>query len=1030
MPGNDAAAVDDDYKDIGKALEQYSVAIAVKNMKFDESVSIETGREIISQENLRSNPSIYNVIKQIIARKSELAMTVKDGDQYPSAEVFTHSGGDMYGIKIEEITPSNYKVTLNSKVKKEDGKLVEGAIHYEIEADLENDEVCIIAGAAKISAVMKSPRALQNQVLSKFAEGIKEKENKTEQLVVMGTGSGKSFVIAGAAHAAASEKRNVIMIVPTEGDSNQLRDDIRNVQGKDAIDGSAMTLDAFARLLAEDIKGKQITLRADDVFFKQKAALVEHCMVLIDESHTHTFNNYSLAYLDLLRKNNCTLAITGTPTGKLQKMFGNEPLLDINLRTMQNEGLQRYIYPRVDHDISTEQEIVRQLVNGYFGRDDYLRPHETNPPAPDREPTGYKKPQDFLTSGEATTPEDAINKAIEHNRVRCLNQKNFIFSGDKKFREKMLGIYAAIAAGKYDGLTGLVSDIQTMRLNAEVQERVSLMKTLPYYQSKCHSDDMEFFSLAAQEAGPPKKIDLQAEILNAQKMHVANAINAFATEAFLKILGVKIHESFDDFEALAREGMLQKYLQKKWQDPKLQGHEIIDFAKLYDDAFQQKDSKYIPDGLKSIVARITKLPDPHKEQMKSKVLATLTNMMKARQGEDIATKLLQASEIDWPLDYVTSIASGDGQKWTDDQVKAASRVGCVMHVASDKKISAGYSDPNARSVQQALLSDEDELRSSENTAQLFGRVVRGKDGIAFAQQVVAKGVSSYGLDDVIANDSNRKTAIFRENEYYRKGKALVDAGHEHLFHLTKLSVHKDTPINEVTHKLTELTNTLLSEFETRENLIGVLEQHRNTPFEDAEKDRALIQEAKRQLELISVERVKLNKFFIQTINDYIKKTSTVHPGLHLHQLKFYKNLLQSRVFDDALIKFSLKVKELKNKSLSGDDRYIEAYNKAALLYAELSSLSTSYFNQHAIKDSTPEEWDEFREMCKRCIGEARPKLAKHRGVYKLLNELANFILDKMPFLHRTRFFTTQSEQALNKLEDTMELNKPGANTNG
>lgn len=1057
-----------EYADIGESLKQYSAAVAVKNMRFDQSVKVDEGRVLIAEENLRDNPSIYNVIQQIIAHKSELKMIQKEGDKYPSTEVFTHSGGQLYSIKLEEMDDGKrYKVTLNSKVEKnDDGKLEERAINYEIETDLDNDKLSIILGKTKIFQTMVSPRAIQNQVLSLFSEQILK--GQPRQLVVMGTGSGKSFVIAGAAHAA-SDKRNVVMIVPTLGDGKQLQGDIAKVQGGmdiPVVDGSAdeMTIEKFNALLIEEPKGKQIILRADDKYFKQKSALVSDCMVLIDESHTHTFNEYALAYLEHLKKFNCTLAVTGTPTGKLQQLFGI-PFLDVNLRTMQNAGLQRYIYPQVDkHLPDNEESLIHHLIQGYFGRVSYLRPHETQKSEPNREPIGYKSPQYFIDQLRQS-PEEAINSALENNKVVCLNQKNFIFSGDAGFRKKMLDVYCNIAKGKYEGPQGnfkaLESEIEQMRRDSEILERISLMETLPQYRYMSHS---ERHDIAIQQVNQNiKKVNLLEEIQFGQKLQVAQSINAIASESFLKFLGITTNE---DFGALVRQKKLQEYILKKIEGKKttITDNDIdVNYQKAKKVAQELAEGKIKSndrtiDELKpflTLVNVVKDLPEPHKKKYEEKALLVFHKILLAVKDPKQQSCLLNENDIDWPLDYATSIVPGDDKnhQWTEDEIKAASRAGCVMHLASDTKISAGYSDPFACSVQQALLSNQDPLRSSENTAQLFGRVVRGSDGIAFAQQVVVADVSHYDLESVVSNESNADVAKFRDQEFYREGKEAVEKvegslrrkevdemgekSQGGLFHLGNIRIPEGAKIEHVIGFCMLSTNTLLSEIEVRENLIRVLE-NKSSNFSD--NDNEILKEAKEQLHILSKERVRINHFFIQEIDKSILKAGQ-NKAEEIRELKFYRNLLLSRAFDDALGRFRIKLETLKKKATdkfgrTKNNNYAYAYNEAADLYGNLESLSFDYFNKHATKESTAEEWDKFRKDCITKINKAKPVLEKHRGFSEILHNLLFYVVSTITFgvapgLHKylsgeARFFKppkTDSAQELEILEKSIGLKK-------
>ena len=109
-------------------------------------------------------------------------------------------------------------------------------------------------------------------------------------------------------------------------------------------------LGAFRDKFTEVLEGEeydQIVLQAEHPLFQIIAPRIKDAMVLIDESHRHTFKKEDAELLATLKKENSILALTATPTSKLYEIFPGTPLDDLSLGGAIEIGTIRPIKPEV-----------------------------------------------------------------------------------------------------------------------------------------------------------------------------------------------------------------------------------------------------------------------------------------------------------------------------------------------------------------------------------------------------------------------------------------------------------------------------------------------------------------------------------------------------------------------------------------------------------------------------------------------------------------------------------------------------------
>ena len=190
---------------------------------------------------------------------------------------------------------------------------------------------------------------LQNETLAKFSQSLTDEDTSHQQrLAILGTGSGKSIVMAGIAQAVGK----TVMIVPdktlvdqqakevgdmhsaayvhgkkVEGpkvftldtlkDTTDVDIDWSAITKKGVIDRSALKeedLGAFRDKFTEVLEGEeydQIVLQAEHPLFQIIAPRIKDAMVLIDESHRHTFKKEDAELLATLKKENSIFSLNG-----------------------------------------------------------------------------------------------------------------------------------------------------------------------------------------------------------------------------------------------------------------------------------------------------------------------------------------------------------------------------------------------------------------------------------------------------------------------------------------------------------------------------------------------------------------------------------------------------------------------------------------------------------------------------------------------------------------------------------------------
>lgn len=389
----------------------------------------------------------------------------------------------------------------------------------------------------------KKPRPLQCEAMKMFSQQLRE--GNAQALSVLGTGTGKSWIIAGITQATG---RSVIVLpdkkLAIEAYSDALKPLLGEERSKSVYISGPESVEEFRKRLEDP--NHQIILLADDPLFHQKAACIHDTVVVMDESHEHTYTNENIVTLRSLAKNNIMLGLTGTPTSQLIDILG-QPIMTRNVRWAMDNAIMRQNYRQTVDHIGTRGENCDQLlidntVASYFARDEYLL----------RGP-GYCSIEDIKKGISAgTTEKDMIDQAIAKNRLRASAEKNFVFTGNNDFRLSILETYEQIAKGTYEPakLEQLQKQIAEDRREKEINARVSMLIQL-------HPDQKEdaIRTKVASEV-TLTKVDIKTEIETAQKQQIANTINAHALSIIYSTV------SYTEFEKKIRTGMLADFVEK------------------------------------------------------------------------------------------------------------------------------------------------------------------------------------------------------------------------------------------------------------------------------------------------------------------------------------------------------------------------------------------------------------------------------------------------------------------------------------
>lgn len=773
-------------------------------------VTVGSAKEIIAVENSKKDPKIGNVVKAILAKagkpNEEKSQWIKQADEKMHLEAAITIGGAVYTVDFTfdgvQEDQQEYTVNITSKLNAEvsRGKLFFDDNHsatVKLTYDKEGDLRAVTKKGLAVDTKSFVPHAYQNEILAKYADSLSA--GKEQRLAVMGTGSGKSIVMAGIAQAVG----RTVMIVPDKTLVDQQSSETQKMLGAGKVNGTSHTptvfhLDTikpnvdvdweglkkdlsdlqeedkqkireyFAKVIAGTEAYDQIVLQAEHPLFKIIAGEIKDSMVLIDESHRHTFNEDDAHILEGLKNRNSILALTATPTSKLYDLFSGEPLDDLSLGAAIQLGTIRPIKPEVAY--LEEKDLIDQAVVHYF--DDYYLQEGMNGYA---DPVELKEQIKKANTGmeDSVAQQQAVEQALVLNRIRA--QRNMGFSDDKATREKLAEVYQKIADGDASFLERYQAQVAELRKKSEYQARLQLGKKFGTVNEE---------EVLKQVSSHP--VNLKQDIETEQQKDIQRTINSFA-------LALIFNEKFTDIAEKDRTHKLEEYLSEC--DENIKKYKTKDgeipppfLNKLK--ACEEANRVKLNQALTKLGAPISKLPTEQKEAMVEYILDRAEAMVaKIKDSQPISEVVTHAAPVDLTklkVHYASAIDLNTDQDEIN-KLLAQIEAGLVTHIVADEVIATGVSIRDILNV-QVINSNSPVIEANINAIngilsgpQATGRCVRNKDVSARAQQYIDKRYQDKGLiltvDDIIDPKNSaaktREVMLNREQQAQREEQAVV-----------------------------------------------------------------------------------------------------------------------------------------------------------------------------------------------------------------------------------------------------------------
>lgn len=634
-------------KKVNKQLNTYTTAVTAVHLMDKktkgEAVSAHEFNTILQEYKSFEEVSFARIVDRIINHPVKNDKILQEKDKF-----VVHFGNMIYQVEVKSVRkPTDGKVSsaiqiLQTFEEKSDGgidmKILKDSPIITITSNASKEDAQAACVAANTDDILyqvgvgrevvfvngsRKPTELQIEAISKFSDNIGEGNPKC--LEVLGTGVGKSYIIAGIAQASSvstydeqsksDTPTQTVMILPNINLAKESLKDALIPKEKIYLSKPG-DIDKFEDQLRDP--GKLIVLLADDPEFHQKSERIKNRVVLMDESHEHTFNEKDLNNLMYLSENNVMLGLTGTPTSQLFRVLG-ESVMTYDVRWAMDHGHIRQCCLETDATALDDEDLIRKAVLAYFGRDEYL---EKGPGVESIDETKRNIKVLKTTFSDKTEEEIeiiAIDNAIKKNRLHGIEQKNFLFNGDNKFRETVLNAYEKIVKGQYNPakLIDLQEEIADMRKEKEVEARVKIIQAL-------HPEKMaEDIRVVVASAVDKPRVDLKQEALAGQKKQIADTINAHA----LKILltddkDIYKNTKVEDIEKIMRTGDF---------NPQEYGAKLV-----------KKSDEFIEESLKNIAP---KLQDPQRSAYIAQIKSVVESLQNHIPQKNIDDGLAQSDEI-------------------------------------------------------------------------------------------------------------------------------------------------------------------------------------------------------------------------------------------------------------------------------------------------------------------------------------------------------------------------------------------------
>ena len=635
-------------------------------------------------------PNISHIISELISNTDVIKwQNVSVSSSALIKNIAITFNGQVYNVIIKKPEPEKdeYEIDVIGEVQDDLSKFQHTSVCGKTVIKFEeNGQFVITPGDDEklkiLSNSQRAARPLQLNTVRKFAEGINSTTDPQNALLgLLGTGTGKSFVIAHLAEAIGSS----VIVVPSVDLAKEIINDAIKIkifggslrtsaEGiKISIGGSEITVNAqsknggnigpfvvLASELPEDDYGDaiikellkrndiHIVMPADSKRFSERLNLIKDQLLLIDESHQHAYTSSEAAKLKLVCSQNVTLALTGTPTGHLLGIFPPK-FIEFNLHDAIAAGALRNVdgkdvEPSADEEWS-EDDMVDKAIVAYF-----------------------RIPAEL----ESSTP--------------C--KKSMIFSDDKAIRDKLKVKLTNIANGTMEG--------------AELSKYKGLIK---------------------KDRRATEEPDLKNEMDKERVSSLKNTIISMA----ISLLYDKPLESLDDISLALRDKKLCKKTTDKAKalkgDIETRLSLLTSLAEL-----PTTEQDYIKQKIKELAikidGKINADPKPDNIQV---VLDDMSADIAALEG-DLSNKLNTE-----PYFVTAKKDPENDEKITATQRLALLRCGFANGSISDSRWATGVSITDVKaeiSVNPEPHFDDDfSLAGPLTRAQALGRVVRSKDGV-------------------------------------------------------------------------------------------------------------------------------------------------------------------------------------------------------------------------------------------------------------------------------------------------------------
>ena len=579
----------------------------------------------------------------------------------------------------------------------------------------QNEEIFATKTSSHVAFNAKSitPRQLQYNAMMAYANSISD--GKSQRVAELGTGTGKSFILAGLLHAVeggVSIVPNTALAEETKKDAlealDKMKSTMRVVLSVEcnvlyAESGKIDEIQSLRDFQKAIEQGTYMILTPDDPLFIEKVKLTRGRLFIIDEAHQIALNEYYRQVLDIIRtNNNAALYVSGTIDQDTLNILDPDKLGVVctqGLAEVTEAGILRQVEYEKNPQPVPSDDLIKKGLTEYFTGNTYLT---TQPGAftIDR----IKKEVQENPENE----EEIIKQAIKQNCKRRSAEKNFVFSGDAELRKNIQKQYEDVCNGEYpeDEMQILLRNIAHNRYANELETRKEILTGL--------HDDWDEDRIEKEAAKQTVEITLTKEEFSNelkldQKTIIAQSINAFA-------LSVLLGGKKETYEKLWRTGELDKYITKNQE-------------KIASAVVQHEALDKIAPGLPA-------------EQRKAYIEAVEHAIIELKKGSGILKPdVINLNALD--AKYTGSASAAEDQVQHDKEnakVLDQLRCGLVMHVFSGKDFTTGISIQNLFSVQQYIGNTKDPLNNFFDVAQLLGRVIRSDDGRAFASQIISEDV--------------------------------------------------------------------------------------------------------------------------------------------------------------------------------------------------------------------------------------------------------------------------------------------------